>query len=164
MVNKLIKFDDEEIFIDANIFIYFFRLHSKYSESSKKFLSNLIDGKFKGFTTTLVLEEVAYALLIRSVSDDFDQHPIEVIRETPEVIGKYSDRLHYAINIILSMDNLAFLDTPVEQLYSMTLEMRHGLLTRNALYLAAIKENNIKNIASYDGDFDRVDSIVRWGY
>ena len=163
MVNKLIKFDDNEIFIDANIFIYFFREHPQYSVASKKFLSDLIDGKFKGFTTTLVLEEVAYTLLIRSVSDDFDQHPIEVIRDTPEIIAKYSDRLHYAINIILSIDNLTFLDTSVEQLYSMTLEMRHGLLTRDALYLAAIKENNIENIASYDRDFDRVDSIVRWG-
>lgn len=163
MINNLAEFKNDDIFIDANVFIYFFRLHSGYSNACQQFFLNLVDGKFKGFTTTFVIEEVAYILLIRAIADDFSNHPIEVIRENPEVVGKYTDRLHKAINIIFSMDNLTVLDTPAELFYSMIDGMQHGLLTRDALYLAVMDQNHIQNIASFDSDFDRVGYIMRSG-
>ena len=163
MINNLAEFKNDDIFIDANVFIYFFRLHSRYSNACQQFFLNLVDGKFKGFTTTFVIEETAYILLIRAIADDFNNHPIEVIRENPGVVRKYTDRLHKAINNIFSMDNLTVLDTPAELFYSMIDGMQHGLLTRDALYLAVMDQNHIQNIASFDTDFDRVEHITRWG-
>ncbi|KAF5412716.1 MAG: hypothetical protein C5S43_01435 [Candidatus Methanocomedens sp.] len=110
-----------------------------------------------------MIEEVAYILLIRSIADDFNNHPIKVIRDNPEVVRKYTDKLHKAITIIFSMGNLSVLDTPAELFFSMVEKMQHGLLTRDALYLAVMDQNNIQNIASFDSDFDRVDQIMRWG-
>lgn len=163
MTNNLAEFQTDDIFIDANIFIYFFRLHPEYSNVCQPFFSNMVSGKFKGFTTTFVIEKVAYILLIRSIADDFNNHPIEIIRENPEVVRKYTDKLHKAISVIFSMDNLTIRDTPAELLYSMIDGMQYGLLTWDALYLGVMEQNNIQNIASFDSDFDRVDHIVRWG-
>ena len=108
-----------------------------------------------------MIEEVAYILLIRSIADDFNNHPIEVIRDNPEVVRKYTDKLHKAITITFSMDNISVLDTPAELFFSMVEKMQHGLLTRDALYQAVMGQNNIQNIASFDSDFDRVDQIMR---
>jgi len=163
MTNNLPEFQNDKIFIDANVFIYFFRLHPEYSKTCQQFFSNLQNAKFKGFTTAFVIEEVAYILLIRSIADDFNNHPIKVIRDNPEVVRKYTDKLHKAITIIFSMGNLSVLDTPAELFFSMVEKMQHGLLTRDALYLAVMDQNNIQNIASFDSDFDRVDQIMRWG-
>ncbi|MCL7414922.1 MAG: type II toxin-antitoxin system VapC family toxin [ANME-2 cluster archaeon] len=163
MINNLSEFQNNNIFIDANVFIYFFRLHPEYSQACQQFFSNLQNKKFKGFTNTFVIEEVLYILLIRSIADDFNNHPIEVIRDNPQVVRKYTDKLHKAITIIFSMGNLSVLDTPVELFFSMVEKMEHGLLTRDALYLAVMDQNNIQNIASFDSDFDRVDQIMRWG-
>ena len=49
------------------------------------------------------------------------------------------------------------------QFYSMIDGMQHGLLTRDALYLAVMDQNQIQNIASFDTDFDRVEYIMWWG-
>ena len=163
MTKNLIEFNDDKIFIDTNIFIYFFRLHPRYSEISKQFFFNLINGKFKGFTSTFVIEEILYILLIRSINDDFNEHPTEIIRENPHVIKKYTNKLHHAITIIFSMDNLTILDTFTESFFSMINRMEYGLLTRDALYLVTMDQNNIQNIASFDSDFDQVDYIIRWG-
>jgi len=116
-----------------------------------------------GFTTTFVIEEIAYFLLTRSIADDFNNHPIEVIRDNPEVVRKYTDKLHKAITIIFSMNNISVLDTPAELIFSMVKKMQPDLLTWDALYLAVMGQNNIQNIASFDSDFDRFDQIMRWG-
>ncbi|MCL7475839.1 MAG: type II toxin-antitoxin system VapC family toxin [ANME-2 cluster archaeon] len=163
MTNNLSEFQNDNIFIDANVFIYFFRLHPEYSKTCQQFFSNLQNKKFKGFTTAFVIEEVVYILLIRSIADDFDKHPTKIIRDNPEVVRKYTNKLHKAITIIFSMGNLSILETPVELFFSMVENMEYGLLTRDALYLAVMDQNNIKNIASFDSDFDRVDKNMRWG-
>ena len=110
-----------------------------------------------------MIEEILYILLIRSINDDFNEHPTEIIRENPNVIKKYTNKLHHAITIIFSMDNLTILDTFTESFFSMINRMEYGLLTRDALYLVTMDQNNIQNIASFDSDFDQGDYITRWG-
>jgi predicted nucleic acid-binding protein len=41
--------------------------------------------------------------------------------------------------------------------------MQHGLLTRNALYLAVMDPNHIQNIVSFDTDIDRIEHITNSG-
>lgn len=42
-------------------------------------------------------------------------------------------------------------------------EMEYGIFPRDAIHVATMREVGIKEIATYDDDFDRVPNIIRWG-
>jgi predicted nucleic acid-binding protein len=44
-----------------------------------------------------------------------------------------------------------------------TLSRQHGLLTNDALTLAAMQQHGLAHLASHDADFDRVPGVTRYG-
>ncbi|MFQ6072524.1 MAG: hypothetical protein ACE5KT_07480, partial [Methanosarcinales archaeon] len=110
-----------------------------------------------------VLEEVCYTLLIRSIADDYDKHPTEVIRDNPYVVKEYTDKLMDAMDIISRINGITMLEVQKDITMEMVNEMKYGILPRDALYLAIMKQEDIVDLASYDSDFDRASNITRWG-
>lgn len=61
--------EGEKVFIDANIYLFNALDDSKYGESSTRFLERIEQGEVKAVTNVLVLNEVAFKILMAELSN-----------------------------------------------------------------------------------------------
>lgn len=78
----------DNIFIDANIFIYNFGARSP---ECKELLLRCATGEVAGYTMTSVLSEVLHRLMIAEAIEKgliTERNPVRKLRENPEIIKK----------------------------------------------------------------------------
>lgn len=154
-----------KIFIDANIFLYSIFGHPTLKPQCKEFLLKIENGVYESVTSTLVLNEVMHKLILAEVTKikrlSSERDALKLIKEHHEIISSlsmtwrdYTDIKKYPI-AILSIDE-DMMDTAIE------ISKKHGLLISDSVHLAAMNSNGIINIASNDGDFERVKGIKVW--
>lgn len=152
-------------FIDANIFLYSIFGHPTLKSQCKEFLLKVENGIFESVTSTLVLNEVMHKLMLAEVAKikqlSSERDALRLIKEQPEIVSSltmtwrdYTDLKKYPI-VIVSIDE-EIMDTAVE------ISKKYGLLTSDSVHVAVMNSNNILNIASNDGDFERVKGIKVW--
>jgi predicted nucleic acid-binding protein len=153
------------VMIDANIFIYFFTPHAVFGPPCKLLMDRLTNYQdFFAYTSTHLVSEVSHQLMaleasqlfgwpLRGITRRLGQHPAEIKKLT---------RFRQAIDEI---PRLGIEVLPVERhLLPMaaSLSQLHGLLTNDAITLAAMQNETIIHIASNDTDFDRVPGLTRY--
>jgi predicted nucleic acid-binding protein len=153
------------VFIDANIFIYFFTPDPVLGPECQ-FLIDRIN-KFQDFyasTSTHVLSEVAHQLMILEAAQLFGWPLAGItrrLRKHPAEIQKLT-RFRQAIDEI---PRLGIEVLPIERHLlplATSLSQLHGLLTNDAITVAAMQDEGITHLASHDGDFDRVPGLTRY--
>ncbi|MEW6003581.1 MAG: PIN domain-containing protein [Nitrospirota bacterium] len=151
------------IFIDANIFIYHFSKESRFNQASSSFLENIEAGFMSGFTSISIVQEVTHRMMI-----------IEAVgllpRIKPKDIVKYLKRnsdtvkklvIHQGVPSKIASFNLEIISPGIEAIVrSQQMKKRYGFLSNDALSLQIMEDLNIKNLASNDTDFERVDFIT----
>jgi predicted nucleic acid-binding protein len=150
-----------KIFVDSNIFIYHF-LGS--SESCTDFLERAETGDIDAYTSTIVLAEVIHRLMVAEVIEKYDvelRGAVRFLKENPEVIPTL-EKCENAVEKIPQFGVKVLLATVEAIFQSGELRRRHLLMTNDSLNLYVMRSNQLYNIATNDGDFERVEWIKVW--
>jgi len=151
------------IFVDANVFHLYLRGPKSLRDKCTALLERVESGEVKGYTSALVLDELAYKLLLRRIEEVQRRNPLEVIEKNPSAIGESSSYVDEGLSIVLGIRGLEILAIERHHAEKFVAYMRkYSLLPRDALHLSSMMAIGCKDIASTDGDFDLIPGIVRW--
>jgi len=150
-----------EVFVDANIYLFNALDDPKYGEASTLFLEKIERGEIKAVTNVLVLNEVAFKILMAERSNYSEKFNIWIAKKllkSKEIAEKvYKPVKKYQAYL----EGLEWLEikgiTPKIAFSSVELGQRYGLLPSDSFHLATMKEFEMKFIVTDDADFKRVD-------
>lgn len=128
------------IFIDSNIFMYAAGIESSYKVPSLRFLHRVAAGTEEACTSLEVLQEILHRY--RHI-DRWEQGK-EVFSLAKKIVPR-----------ILQVDVKI-----IEQAYNL-LDRYPSIYARDAVHAAACLINGIKEIVSFDTDFDMIEGIKR---
>jgi Predicted nucleic acid-binding protein, contains PIN domain len=162
------KVDDlpegEEVFIDANIFLFHVLDELRYGEASTLFLEKIERREIKAVTNVIVLNEVAFKILMAELSNHSEKFNIWVARKllkSKEVTEKAYRPVKRYITYLRGLEKLEVVGiTPRIAFSSIEFGERYGLLPSDSFHLATMKEFGIKFIATDDSDFKRVEWAI----
>lgn len=148
----------DQIFIDANIFVYHF---AKLSQQSKLLLARCFHREIGGYTAMPILAEVLHRLMvIEAIKKGLvnPKNPVQQLKKHPEKIkhlSEYSSDVasifHMNITILtLNHDMIAS---------SAAIRETEGLLTNDSLAVAVMQAAGIAKLATHDNDFDHVSRL-----
>ena len=159
---NLVEFNETEVFVDTNIFVYALAKRHRYKSTCEALLSKVNMGDTIGFTSSTVINELFHTILIGEVKIKYgDVEVIRFIKEHPNVISE-CDVAYNALDDIFD-SAVVILPLTLEVLqHAKTLSREHNLLFSDAIHAGSCDVYGIKHIASNDKDFDRVDFLKRW--
>ena len=150
------------IFVDSNIFLYVFFRHPTYGKACHTFIKRIEENDVTGFVDEFVLNEVFHKLMITSIVNRCHCSPVQAIalvKKTPEILNEVPllweacDMLkNFGVNVI---PGPLFAD-------SMEIAHQYNLLATDAAHVAAMKRENLVNLATNDADFSRVPFLHLW--
>ncbi|NJD75618.1 MAG: type II toxin-antitoxin system VapC family toxin [Candidatus Methanoperedens sp.] len=159
----------EKIYIDSAIFISH---HSKDAVDRKEctaFLNSVEKGKINAVTSYVAIDETAYILLKFKAAEilDTDKHYkiLESLRHDKNVFDEAWEVVEIHIDFVdaLRVKNvLQIITQTADPLELKDLAKKYQLLPRDASHLGIMRRNMIKNIATSDSDFKRVEGIKMW--
>ncbi len=154
----------QKVFIDTNIFHLYFRGPKEIKEQCYEFIERIRVGEIAGYTSTMVLDEFIYKMLLKLIEVDHRKNPLEIIRQDKQkVVKKYSSIVEQFLLKILSIENLIIIPIEMQDIISaMSVMKTYGLLPRDAINVALMQRYQIKIIASCDHDYDVVTTIERY--
>ncbi len=153
------KLDDlkagENVFIDANIFIYSF---GAQSAECRKLLLRCAKKELTGYTSTPVISEVLHRLMVAEALQKGyinEKNPVRQLKENPATIKKLLIYNH-DVNKIFEM-NIKVIELTKEYIKeSAKIREEEGLLTNDSILVAIMKELGLLNLATNDSDFDHI--------
>lgn len=143
----------ENVFIDANIFIYSF---GAQSAECKEFLLRCAKKELNGYTSTSVMSEVLHRLMVAEALQKGyinEINPVRQLKEKPEIIKKLSTYNHN-VNKIFEM-NIKIIELTKELIKrSAKIREDEGLLTNDSILVATMKKLKLLILATNDNDFN----------
>jgi predicted nucleic acid-binding protein len=152
------------VFLDANIFLYYFTAHAPTWQSCEKLLDRIENKEIAGYTSTQVLGEVAHRLMTieaclrftwpsKGIAQRLRNHPAEVQQLT---------RHQQAVDEItlIGVEVLPIFRQNVS--LAVDISRQTGLLYSDALVVAVMRDHGLTHLASHDADFDRVPGLTRY--
>jgi predicted nucleic acid-binding protein len=153
------------VFIDANIFIFYFGPHPAYGAACGQFLARIENQEFRIITSSHVLGEVAHRLMITEATATAGWSPGKVrqrLKQHPAVLQGLT-QFRSAVETILQ-SRIQVLTIPSGLMRdALAVSQQQGLLVNDAVTVALMQANGLTKIASADTDFDRVPGITRYG-
>lgn len=161
---------EENIFVDANIFIYHLDKSSPYHLSCTHFLTKVENQEIETFTSTLVIDEILYGCLLLKASQ---MHPKLSINALKKRIGKdkklvqecykFVEEVFNYIEILRIIGNLIILEINFEIIkHSIPIAKEYSLLPRDAIHLATCQMFKIEHIATTDAHFHKIPFFTIW--
>ncbi len=144
---------EDPIFVDSSIFLSFFIDGVDAFENLKKY--NLV-------TSTNVIEEVTYILIkerskiISGIEKHYDL--LKYLRKNPDFVKDVSKEVISDISAVTEGYDVDVL-SPASSILMYKMIEEWGILPNDALIAATCKYYGIKNIATLDEDFKRVDFL-----
>lgn len=154
----------ESVFVDANTLVYHFEPHPVYGPACTALVKRIELQEIVGYTSTHVVAEMAHRLMTleamrrlgwpaAGIAQKLRKHPGEVQKSTA---------FRQAIQAIPRL-GLQVLLLPAPLLDSAAaVSQQTGLLTNDALIVAAMHHHGLTRLASNDADFDRVPGLTRY--
>jgi predicted nucleic acid-binding protein len=151
--------DGDRIFIDANIFIYHF---GGRSLECKAFLERCARRELLGYTSTPILAEVLHRPMVaEAIAKGLvtARTAVRKLGETPELV-KQLTQYQEDVRKIPHM-HLTILPLTLD-IVQASAEVRkgEGLLTNDSIVVAFMREQGLTQLATADGNFDRVGSMA----
>ena len=155
----------EAIFLDANIFLY----HAFDTNTvAVAFLERVEYKAFKAFTSSLVLEEVCFKLLMQSASNFVSKITVQAIKKALRDENRRRAILQPVVQYVdflqlLRDSGLVILDVKGQDIRrAVHTSLASGLITADAVHLAVMERNNIRHLATADSDFNAVPDVTVW--
>lgn len=159
--------NSESIFIDANIFLDYSLPNPKYGESVANFLEKIELNEIKAATTPIVLDEVSFIILIHKGSLLLETQDRQKIINSIKKDKKISNLCYEVVEefneFLDCLKGLKIISVNLKD-YKQASELgkRYYLLPSDALHASVMKNNKIGNIATRDGDFERIEGLTVW--
>lgn len=154
----------QAVFVDANIFIYYFRPDPALGPACGQLLQRIENGDVQGFTSAHVLSEMAHRLMADEAVQRFGWPTTSIARRLRNQAAQIATltRHRQAIDE-LSLIGLQVLPVSGPQVsLAADRSCQHGLLSSDALVVAVMQQHRLTHLASHDADFDRVPGISRY--
>ncbi|MEE8168349.1 MAG: PIN domain-containing protein [Candidatus Hydrothermarchaeales archaeon] len=151
------------VFVDTSILIYAFT-NTRYSKTCEDFLGRVKYGEVEGYINSTVLDEFFHKLVIFEVYTKkklVSQNAVKFLKSNPAFI-KSLNKPFKASREVLKDYGFKILDTSNVLEKALNISREYGLLFSDALHSACCKVYDIKDIATNDGDFERVDFLKVW--
>lgn len=155
---------NSSVFVDANTFVYHFQPHPVLGPPCSALIRRIEFNELTGVTTTHVLSEVAHRLMTMEASLTFGWRSkiVDRLKQNPAAVQKLTNFRHAVQNVPnLGVQVLAIAANLID--VAAGISQQTGLLSNDALVVAVMQANGLTNLASHDGDFDRVPGIARYG-
>jgi predicted nucleic acid-binding protein len=153
----------DSIFLDANILVYHFGPHAVFGSACNQLVQRIENKELVGFTSTAVLSELAHRLMTfeASVLFSWSSKVVDRLKQNPAAVGQLS-KFRQAVAKVpqLGIRVLTIPESLVETAAAISLQT--GLLSNDALIVAAMHHHGLTRLASHDADFDRVQSLTRY--
>ena len=150
------------IYLDTNAFYFFFFEHEDYTKGIKKVFEKIQNGEYKGITSCLTLDELAYVVLMRLIEKKYKKDPADVLHASKSAILEFTPEIQKIFDVILSFDNLKIVDTNKDMVGFIPRTMEETLLLpRDCIHLQTMINQNCRVILSTDSDFDKIRGIKR---
>lgn len=142
---------------------------SSFGEHCTSFLDKIESGQILAYTSSLVIDEVYYAILISKGAEILQTNRIKAIQgrlKTDKDLAEtcYNEVLIFQ-NYLDALEEISLVIVDVTSRIlrgSIEIAKKHLLLSRDAVHLSTCKEFSIKHIASRDDDFERVNFVSLW--
>lgn len=157
-------FPGAAVFIDANSIIYHFISEPTYGAASTKLLERLEFNEIEGWITPHILAETSHRLMTIEACSLFGwpyQGIASRLQKHPQHFAKLI-RFRQALDDINRLGLQVISVTTSHVLNAAEISQQHGLLTNDAISIAAMRSRGLTNLASNDTDFDRVVGIIRF--
>jgi predicted nucleic acid-binding protein len=157
----------DKIFIDSNIFLDYIIPHPAFYIVVSDFLKRVEIEEIHAITTPAVLAEVSHILLLETGAVILKNHNRNIVMNRIESDSHFSNRCRDAVDkfneFISKLDGLKLIPVmPEDYFRASDLARAYNLMSFDALHLPAMRRAQVRNIATRDRDFDRVDGIVVW--
>ncbi|MDP3723289.1 MAG: type II toxin-antitoxin system VapC family toxin [Candidatus Omnitrophota bacterium] len=157
------------IFVDANILIYHLDATSPYQRACSAFLHRIETEAIRAVTSTLVIDEILYALLIHEGSQLLQTDRITTIQHRILNSAPFAKRCYArAAQMIdylevLRLHGLSIVEATFDIVKtSLALATEHRLLPRDAIHASTCDALGISHIATRDDHFTRLPSLQVW--
>jgi predicted nucleic acid-binding protein len=153
----------KSVFLDANVFHFYLRGPDSLQKACMLLLERIERKDVVGYTSTLVLDELIYKILLKKIEEKHRTNPFVVLQKDPKEIGAHSQEIRNALEIVLGIEGITVLAVErhhVEE--SIEFMQRYSILPRDAIHLSVMKSIDCKDMASADSDFDIVADLNRW--
>ena len=151
------------VFVDANIFIYYFARRGPV-EACKQFLSRVAGGELRAYTSALVVAEVIHRLMVIEAHERLQLPPrktVSYLKSHPAAVQRLKQ--HLATTIAFEQLGISVLDVTYRDLLeSEQIRRRYGLLTNDSLLVAVMHRYKISDLATADTDFARLPGLRLW--
>lgn len=150
---------EQTVILDANIFIY---ANHRASDQCIKLLERCAKNEIYGIITTHTLAEVMHVLMLAEARDIGlikSSNPAKQLAQNPKkvkALNRYEQLIRDLLGIGLQLESLQREDF----LTAMSLQHQYGLLTNDALFLAAASRLRVTNIVSADEQFKEIKGFM----
>jgi len=159
----------DPIFIDANIWTYYALNTEPFQESCINFLYRCEIGQITSVTSTAVLNEAIYAILIGKAAEEMDSTRIKQIHRQLQLDSQlaeicYQTCLRFTTYLRGLMDRGLQVITIdyATQISSLAIGAEYRLLPTDALHVATCQQYDIGDIATADEHFLSVTTLQVW--
>jgi predicted nucleic acid-binding protein len=154
----------DSVFLDANTLVYHFGLHPSFGAACNQLLSRIEQQDLLGYTSTHVLSELAHRLMMIEASalPGWTASKIKLrLRQHPAALARLT-QFKSAIDALLQSRVAVLTIAPSLIASAAVVSQQSGLLSNDALIVAAMQNHGLANLATSDTDFDRVPGITRY--
>ena len=153
----------ESLFVDANTFVFHFQPHPLFRSSCTDLLNRVNLQEFSAYTSTHVLGEVAHRLMTLEASVRFGW-PTKIVNRLKRNPAAVQQLIHFR-SALQRIPQMGIQVLPITTPFvddAAGISQSTGLLTNDAMIVAVMRANGLTNLASNDGDFDRVPGLTRY--
>lgn len=154
----------DEVFLDANIFVYYFAPDPMWRSSCGQLLQRIQNQEIAGHTSAAILSEVAHRLMTieaRTRHGWTSGKVLHRLKQNPPIVQTLTNSEATVASIVGSRVRILPIDAGLV-VAAAALSRQSGLLTNDALTVALMQSNGLVKLASNDPDFDRVPGITRY--
>jgi len=154
----------QAVFVDANIFIYYFRPDPVLGPPCGQLLQRIDNGDLRGFTSAHILSEMAHRLMVDEAVQRFGWPMAGIARRLRNHHAQIANLARHRLAIDdLSLIGLQVLSVTGPQVsLAADRSCQHGLLSSDALVVVVMQQHSLTHLASHDADFDRVPGLTRY--
>jgi predicted nucleic acid-binding protein len=152
------------IFLDANTLIYHFTAHPDFGHACSELLDRIERQEIQAITAAHLVSEVAHRLMTIEACDVFGWPFAGIVRRLRRHWTEVQNlpRFRLAVDEVRK-SRIQVHSVNVDLVAAATVvSQQFGLLSNDALLVAVMQHYGLVNLASNDGDFDRVPWITRY--
>lgn len=154
----------DTVFLDANIFVYYFAPDPRWSNSCGQLLQRIQNQEIAAHTSAAILSETAHRLMTieaRTRHHWASGKVLHRLKKNPHLVQTLTSIEAAVTSIVRSRVQILPVDASLV-VTAAAVSRQTGLLTNDALTVALMRTHGLTKLAGNDSDFDRIQGITRY--